>query len=386
MSGKEFVKKILRVLNDLVPKKYVSFCSNPDFGDNPQALYDYLVKNCDVKGKKFIWHLQNKSSIPTLNKWIEKEYDSYGCKTKVVAKYSLSSVWCYFRSRTIVTSHGMYDFKSEKQTELLLWHGMPLKKIGFMNESDKSNGISVGDFYSVTAPVFKDIFVESFHAKPEQIYIDGQCRNDYMFKPENGILGLNKYIIYMPTFRKSNLALSFDRSDCDVKENTLFNLTSDDWDKINQVLKQVGIVLVVKPHPFDSFDNIDYIKDCEQVRLIDDKQLLEQNVPLYKFVAGSEALVTDYSSIYVDYLLTNKPIAFYIPDYSEYMNNRGFVFDDYEKTIVGEVCQTSDELIEFLRNPTVDRENYERIKNEFNEIQDAISSQKIVADFAEHLL
>ena len=49
---------------------------------------------------------------------------------------------------------------------------------------------------------------------------------------------------------------------------------------------------------------------------------------MYVLLRNADALITDYSSAYFDYMLLNRPIAFTVEDIEEYRKKRGFVFDN----------------------------------------------------------
>ena len=79
---------------------------------------------------------------------------------------------------------------------------------------------------------------------------------------------------------------------------------------------------------------------CEKIKLsnihfIDQEFFQENDIDLYQFLHYTDGLITDYSSIAIDYLLLNKPIAFTLDDYENYSGTRGFVFDDPKKYMPG---------------------------------------------------
>ena len=63
--------------------------------------------------------------------------------------------------------------------------------------------------------------------------------------------------------------------------------------------------------------------------IADNDYLKSHSVKLYDFVANCGALITDYSSIYNDYLLTGRPIGLTIEDLEEYTKRFGIVFTDF---------------------------------------------------------
>ena len=99
--------------------------------------------------------------------------------------------------------------------------------------------------------------------------------------------------------------------------------------KLNEVARKNNVLLVVKPH---FAQDISYITDCNlsHIRFINDSFFAEHNISSYEFVGSCDALITDYSSIYYDYLLCDKPIAAIWEDIEEYRANPGFAVDvDY---------------------------------------------------------
>lgn len=63
---------------------------------------------------------------------------------------------------------------------------------------------------------------------------------------------------------------------------------------------------------------------------------------------AADLLITDYSSVMFDYVVTGKPVLFLVPDIEEYRDQtRGFCFD-LEEVAPGPVCRSSDELMDAL--------------------------------------
>ena len=88
-------------------------------------------------------------------------------------------------------------------------------------------------------------------------------------------------------------------------------------------LRARGIQLVIKRHPLDAaVNNRDSIVD------LTDPMLTRAGVTLYSLLGASAALVTDYSSIWTDYLALSRPIAFLVPDCEQYSTVRGLHPDD----------------------------------------------------------
>lgn len=92
----------------------------------------------------------------------------------------------------------------------------------------------------------------------------------------------------------------------------------------------------------------------------------------------SDILVTDYSSVFFDYSLLQKPIIFYAYDLDKYKNVlRGFYYD-YE-SLPGVIIQNEDELYSCIKN--IENYNYNKLINfyhKFNEFQSDQSTLQIL--------
>jgi CDP-glycerol glycerophosphotransferase (TagB/SpsB family) len=78
-------------------------------------------------------------------------------------------------------------------------------------------------------------------------------------------------------------------------------------------LRERGVQLVIKPHPMDAEE-----RRWDGAVTLTDADLVDAEVSLYALLGVSSGLVTDYSSVWVDYLLVDRPIAFLVPDRESY--------------------------------------------------------------------
>ena len=109
------------------------------------------------------------------------------------------------------------------------------------------------------------------------------------------------------------------------------------------------------------------------IHLLTEEIISEQYGTLYTFLGTTSALITDYSSVFLDYYLLNRPVAFTINDFEEYKDKRGFVFDDVKSLMVGSVIRDSHDLLEFLESVVKSEDIYieerKKINNKVNAIQ-----------------
>ena len=91
------------------------------------------------------------------------------------------------------------------------------------------------------------------------------------------------------------------------------------------------VLVVIKKHylqiPYDFGENV-----LTNIVYLENQDLEDNGLQLYEFINCSDALISDYSSVAIDYLLLNRPIGFTLDDYDAYTESRGWVFEDHWNT------------------------------------------------------
>lgn len=237
------------------------------------------------------------------------------------------------------------NYKSKINIEM--WHGFPLKTLGYLEKNctdnfDNTNRgidyiISYSNFYSyIMSSVFK-IDITKFIST-------GMPRNDFLINVDaeqkltkliDKPIGNKKVIFYVPTFRK--------RRDKINREGMDVFSCDDEFNIIDKYLQKNNIYFFVKKHPVegDSTNKNQY----SNIFFIDDSDLKNMNIDFYEVLGRSDILITDYSSVYFDYLLLNKPIIFWTKDEQEYIDKRGFLFDNHENLMPGPKIKSVDDLL-----------------------------------------
>jgi len=255
-----------------------------------------------------------------------------------------------------------------------VWHGPgAFKKFGLSSVTDPDlinleKRISEKlDYVVVSSKNVAPFYEEAFGVSEEKVLPLGIPRTDYYFR-ENNLEKLRdkfenlhpesknkKIVLYAPTFRENSF------HDKDIIKN--FNI-----DLFNQELGD-QYILALRLHPrINSADLLDDYNLIDVTNYKDEKELL----------LLADILITDYSSIMVEYALLNKPIIFYPYDYKYYTHiERGFYFD-YKKRVPGPVTCHMEELIDIIKNDNFDLNKIEK----FTELQfdyfDGNSTKRIV--------
>ena len=336
-------------LNKMIPKKRnrIVLYSNWGFRDNLRTLYHYLVDNGYQETYEIVcasndfYHLEKENDI------------------KYVSIYQ--GFFYFLTSKYFFYSFGKYPVKpASKQMVVNLWHGMPLKKIGNLEVGMENTDYNFFTKLVSSSELFTPIMKAAFNAEDEQMLLVGNIRNDELFKEKK-----EKKIIWMPTYRNS-------KNYHDSQAALIFSLEEEDFQNIEELLSNYGYQLYVKLHPLEE-SQLKFEMNYETIHLLSEDIISEQYGTLYTFLGTTSALITDYSSVFLDYYLLNRPVAFTINDYEEYKEKRGFVFEDVKSLMVGSVICDSHDLLEFLASVMKSEDPYiderKKVNNKVNAIQ-----------------
>lgn len=338
------------------------------FTDNSMQLF---LEASEIKALKCVWVTKNKD--------VYEQIRSMGLK--VVMWGSEHAVRVHKRAGYAVVSNGISDVMHEYlggAVILDLWHGIPLKKIGF-DDNIKKNYDSFSQktkrffkyfpfkdiYYFAPSENFRDIYKSAFRTDDKHVITLGQPRCDCFFADDDSdgvVRELNtdekyfpskKIILYCPTHRQEGKV--------EIKLDEIFNL-----DSLENFLQNKDYYLVVKKHFYHKDeDESEVLRKYN--RIID---ITKEDYDIQKLVMECKLLITDYSSIYIDYLLLNKPLLFYCYDYDNYLKNDREMYFPYDEVTPGNKAYDFEGLIENLytfseESVEFGRDERERLKNFF---------------------
>lgn len=380
---KKIIIKLISLL-DRVTKNLdiLLFHSNPDYSDNSYALFKYLVINGYSEKYKLVWLTEG--SPKKLKEKIKKEFK---IELKVVSKKSIKGIFFYLRAKHVFFTHGLYfNAKSKKNKRINLWHGMPLKKIGKNIQNNLSKKYSKpfmnNNTTIATSEFFKKVMADSFWLRDEEVLVVGQPRNDLLFEKSNYFQKINletkdfsKIFLWMPTFRKT---IDSFYNEGDFEENKIGVLELEKIKEFNEILKEKRVLLLIKIHPLDIIQRIK-IENTSNLKIIYPNDLEKLDEQLYPLLGEVDALLTDYSSVWIDFQITNKPVYFVMPDYDAYKNTRGFVFENFQNYSSYKIMKNYNDLIEFIRNiEIIYKIEDKKIENRLNDFFDNKSSERLI--------
>ena len=364
--GEKLSEKEMRHPGKVQPNKIV-FESYGDYGDNSRALSDYMIANGYGKKYDIVWIVDNpenyKSLVPSNIRLVPRKYKN--------DKYTLEALREIHTAKYVFYTVALNwaGIAQNDQIFINLWHGCSFKG----NKEDREVFF---DYCLVPSPFFQKLKMEFFNCKADKILPIGYPRND-LLKKENPKVrktvkeykrsnNCKKLILWLPTYRKSKSKRLNERTLDGSKFNMPILFDQRDLLRVNETCAKNHVMIVIKQHRLHNMKKANN-SAFNYVKFIDDIFLENNKIQLYELLHESDALITDYSSVGVDYLLTDKPIGYTLDDYYSYKESRGFTVDDPLDYMPGENIFTVDDLIKFIEHiaNNVDdyRENRENAAN-----------------------
>ena len=344
---------ILFLISFLIPRKKNIWIFGSWYGkrfsDNSKYLFLYVANN-HKEDIKPIWISKDKKIISELrrNNYLAfHAYELRGIYYNLIGKYIFSdsyfdavNYWCCGGAIKVQLWHGFMLKRIENDAQNLPWH-KPFYRLFYIFLGPWI--IAKNDYVLSSSDMVTDIFSSAFSVKKENIILAGLPRNDIIFKSIYGYDLLDKHIfdditqlklkdqktkliLYMPTFR-----------DSESKNSVNMNM---DLEKLNNFLENINGFMLMKFHPAIKIYQ-DYNKNN---RII----YLPGSLDIYPLLNKIDFLITDYSSIYIDFLMTGKPIIFYPYDLKNYLEKDRDLYFDYNEFTPGPKAFTFSELLDWI--------------------------------------
>ncbi len=303
------------------------------YADNAKELFEQAQKRKSILP---VWIAKNQTVVKEVRKLGYRAY----------AFTSLKGIWYQLRAKYAVGTNGISDFNHAflgGAVLINLWHGVPLKKVAYDDgyacawDSRKQRlrdavvRVPLGNEYVVaTSGTMAKIYQSAFRRPAEKVLCLGQPRNDVFFRGSRKMMFPGKKIIlYAPTHRKEGKTKIALEKLLDLK-------------KLDAFCRERDYYFMVKKHFYhkgekEELGHFERILDITAKRYDTQALLMETDI-----------LVTDYSSIYIDYMLLNRPILFFAYDYAQYLKEDRQMYFAYDEVTPGEKVRTSEELLHAL--------------------------------------
>ena len=353
------------------------FGSSPT--DSPRAIFDHLIDHPDYASLRHVWVLNDTHAASAFRA-------TYGRhpRVEIVKRGTFAYARELTRSRWLISNSTFPPFfvKRPGQTYINTWHGTPLKAMGF----DMPNGaFEAGN--TVRNFLLAD-YLLSANAHMTDVMYRGAYRLEGIYEGEILEVG------YPRVDRSMALA-----SDPQQAQNTLadhgvhipqgrtvvlyaptwkgasFNDPANDAQDIATLVGALQTKLgddyyvLAKPHQ--------RVAKHSQGRTELDGRIVPIEVPANVALAAADVLVTDYSSIFFDYLALDRPIVFYVPDSADYDKARGRYLEPEQ--LPGPQCTDVDELATAIKEPNPeDQARRVAAKEKFAPWEDGRAAERVV--------
>ena len=227
-----------------------------------------------------------------------------------------------------------------------------------------------------------------FHIPPEKLVTLGFPRNDDLFTQKcdlKDIFGaeFDRFVVWYPTYRqhKNDLVTTTDISIPVIHDPAAA-------EAVNAAARETGTLVIVKPHPAQDLAHIRAL-ELSNLRFIDDGLFAAHGITSYEFLACTDALITDYSSVLFDYLLTGKPVGLTFEDIDAYARQPGFAIDPQPLRESAAMLDTPDDFRTFFAQLAAGddplRAKRLQLTKLTNQYTDGHSAERVAAFLAEHL-
>lgn len=255
---------------------------------------------------------------------------------------------------------------------VLLWHGIPWKRIGHDSSCEESNWYQIyvklfdytyGTRYILSPSMaFDSIATSAFGIKCKNIIKAGYPRNSVFYDSEEvkrrrevvfNAIGWKdfqtKIIVYMPTFRDTS------------KKYDIGALANNS--ELVEYMNENNVIVIQKAHFVSAARG-------ENGVTIDNPRFFNLNdIDAQSLLCAADLLVTDYSGCFFDYSLLDRPIVHFIYDYDDYRSNDRGLYYEKEEVMFGTAATTEAQLlnsiIENIEHPALEHQRREEMKSRY---------------------
>lgn len=333
---------------------------------------------------------------PSIKKVIlvrEKNFRVTGSNVEVAPLKSLAGQKLLLRSKVVFIKHTVprnveLPLDPKLHDAIGLWHGIPLKRIGYasldLQDHLKKIARAHSKFRAVICSSEIDHMAMACGFYPlsyQDIWMTGLPRIDFILKKEkelpqdmhrelshlDELLGGRRLLLFCPTFRND-------------KDNACYEFSAEEKSRLNQVLRENNVVLGVREHM--TVKSNGYLNALSGLPLLNlDNRRFKDVEMLFR---KADFLMTDYSSCYIDFMVTGRPIIVFAYDYDRYAGQERGLFYDLHTAVPGPVCTTFRDLIsnleQLLQQRTSDDVPAEYVikRRMFHAFTDGKNSERVV--------
>ncbi|QQZ10069.1 glycosyltransferase [Heyndrickxia vini] len=335
---------------------------------NPYAIFKRLVHDERFNDYQYVWALNDVNNCPKefLDlpnvEYVEVNSDSY-LRYLASCKYLINN-----------TSFPPYFIKKEGQVYVNTWHGTPLKTLGKdMNGSLGQHKNLMRNFMHtdyIIAPnkftadkmidshdlrgIYRGKIAETGYPRVDLVLEDSINRKKQLGCKEN-----KKIILYAPTWR-----------------GEVGNVS----DEINKIIHDIKVLEKSLSEQYTILLKVHSLMQNHLKNSHKHISVVPEHVDSNELLSIVDLLITDYSSIFFDFIITKKPIIFYAYDQNQYKKDRGFYLDIEE--MPGPICTSIFDVIDEVSNAQhyqdVYKEKLDFCQKTFLPLEDGQSTSRVI--------
>lgn len=339
------------------------------FSENPRYMFLYVAQHCGgkyqvgeaetdfvIEGVRPVWISHNKAIVAHLR---ENGYEAY-------YYHSMKGIWLALRGKVYLFDNYSKDinfWQSGRALKVNLWHGTGNKKVNHDNIHDKIrhpknmwerwctwlrrlSDEKPSNYTLTSSAEMAQDYARAFKTDISHILVNGNTRNDIFYPTsESGITNLytedekavreaileasragKKIITYLPTFRES--------------EKLFFDVM--DMERFDRFLQEHNYVFAAKMHPKSRIKAA--FEKVHGENIIN----IGAEIDLYSFFELCDMLITDYSSSYTDYMLTERPVVAFDYDWEEYSKDTRECYIDQDEYMPERKAITMEDLMRMI--------------------------------------
>lgn len=387
---KVVVKVIFGGISKIMPKDknliILAGTSNAQYNENTRYLFEYISSHPESELNPF-WVTTSQEVFDFLT---ERKLNVFWHK-------SFKSIWLHLRAGFVVGTGiefpNILNCIGGKTIKICLHHAMGPRSTNAGYEYPKNHKgpryfrtsleiveeLHKWDFFNFTSKYMSMAVGKLQYLMPKhKRMVWGYPRNDHLFQFKDvdssfkyvsalfpDIKFPSKIILFSPTFRINDRSISF----------PINLLKGFDLDKLNKFLMEQDAFLLVSRHPYmdkwEDFSTVDRIRYIKPAPLFDINLLLPE----------VSILITDYSSIATDFGVLDRPIVYVLPDYEEFLYDRGLLEDMRDNNLAGQEALVFQDLIDilqkYLSDPKLDQDLRKKYLRKYYDLELKNSCQAI---------
>ncbi|MGH1576465.1 CDP-glycerol glycerophosphotransferase family protein [Planktotalea sp.] len=363
---REFFDELPIIKNTIL---YESF-GGQGFSDNPLAMFEQARRDPRFEGWTHIWVVDDLEKVPAALHgekdvfFVEKEttlYMRYLCTTE----YLINNATFPF-----------YYVRKEGQKYLNTWHGTPLKTLGYdieatpLQRANTARNLIQSSLFIAPNKHTESVMIDRYGVRnlfTGRSMLSGYPRIDMMInatKDDKELLfeqleldPSKPVVLFAPTYRGHWATPELESEEL---ARLVSQMKSDDYNLVfrghyfaQNTILEMGLPVTIAPHEIDT---------CKLLSIVD-------------------VLVSDYSSIFYDFLITGKPVIHYVYDWDYYVETRGVYFE--KSALPGVICEDKPALLQALKDCIAEPDKhisaaYNAAKEAFCVVEDGKASERVI--------